>query len=104
MLPDDVCAEYAERQDKNRLTIQTYTDGETGADMVLIEGEAGALEFLGNVLIAQAQFERDCTFFFGPKTSGFGFFTEDSTHGIYVHRLPCVDEAGFKMAKSKKDT
>ena len=97
--PDKVCATYADEKGVKKLVVQIYQEEETGADMILIEGEANALEFLGNVLIAQAKFEKDCSFFFGPRTAGNFFFKKNSTHGFYIHRLPCVDEPGFKMAK-----
>jgi hypothetical protein len=99
MIPDKICAEYGKKKAKKKLTIQTYKEKETNADMILIEGESEALEFLGNVILAQAKFAKDCHFFFGPKTAGNTFFTNNSTHGIYIHRLPCIDEPGFKMAK-----
>ena len=100
MIPDTVCAKYAEKKRKKKLTVQTYREEETGADMVLIEAEAEALEFLANVLRAQARFKKDCPFDFGPKSSGNVFFTKISTHGICMHRLPCVEKPGFKFAKS----
>ena len=102
MKPDTVCARYGAAKGKKKLTVQTYRENETGADMVLIEGEAEALEFLGSVLRAQAKFKRDCSFFLGPRTAGYGFFTRESSHGIYIHRLPCIDKPGFKMAKRKQ--
>ena len=103
MKPDAVCAAYAEKKRRKKLTIQTYKEKKTGADMVLIEGEADALEFLGNVLLAQAKFEKDCGFFFGPRTAGNAFFDRKrSTHGIYIHRLPCLEEENLKLAKPIK--
>jgi hypothetical protein len=99
MIPDHVCVEYADKKGLKKLTVQTYKEDETGADMVLIEGQTDALEFLGNVLLAQAKFGKSCHFFFGPRTAGFRFFTKKSTHGIYIHRLPCDDKSGFKIPK-----
>ena len=99
MIPDAVCAAYAEKKRKKKLTVQTYKEEETEADMILIEGEADALEFLGNVFLAQAKYQEECNFYFGPRTAGSGFFTKNSTHGIYIHRLPCRDNPRFKMAK-----
>ncbi len=100
MIPDKVCAEYAEKKGMKKIAIQVFKDEE--ADMVLIEGEAEALEFLGNVLLAQARFEKDCSFFIGPNTAGYGFFTKNSTHGLYIHRLPCLEKPGLKLAKRNK--
>ena len=97
MIPDNVCAKYADTKDMKKFTIQVYK--KNGADMVLIEGEAEALEFIGKVIIAQAKFKKDCSFFMGPSTAGKTFFTKNSTHGIYIHRLPCLDEPGLRLAK-----
>lgn len=76
MKPDAVCAAYAEKKRRKKLTIQTYKEKKTGADMVLIEGEADALEFLGNVLLAQAKFEKDCGFFSGRELQEMHFSIE----------------------------
>ncbi|HEY40734.1 MAG TPA: hypothetical protein G4O18_02620 [Dehalococcoidia bacterium] len=101
--PDKVCAAYAGKKRRKKLALQTYKEEETGADMILIEGEADALEFLGNVLLAQAKFDKDCGFFFGPRTAGNAFFDKNrSTHGLYIHRLPCLEEKNLKLAKPIK--
>jgi hypothetical protein len=102
MIPYTICAKYAGEgkvPTKKRLTIQTFKDN-SGLDYILIEGESQALEFLGKVIIAQAKFKRHCDFDMGPKSAGCAFFKKNSTHGIYVHRLPCLNKPGFKMAKT----
>lgn len=103
MKPDNVCAKYAGEgkvPQNRRLTVQMLKSrygNET--DLVLIEGEAEALEFLGKVLIAQSKYEKDCAFYFGPNTAGNAFFTNNSTLGFYIHRLPCQEEPGLKLAR-----
>ncbi|MCP9494198.1 MAG: hypothetical protein MSG64_07065 [Pyrinomonadaceae bacterium MAG19_C2-C3] len=83
MSPDEVCAEYAERDFK--LTCKMM-DG-----FVLLEGTEEALEFLGKLILAQAHDERSCKKTLQPNGAGSIFFTEESNVGIYIHRLPCRD-------------
>lgn len=71
--------------------------------MVLIEGEREALEFLGNLLLAQARYEKDCSFFIGPKSVGKVFFSRQSTFGFYIHRLPCLERRGLRMAVEPRE-
>jgi hypothetical protein len=54
-------------------------------ELILIEGDRRALEFLGRLLIAQAESERDCGFGLSPAGPGSALFAEDSTHGFYIH-------------------
>ena len=63
----------------------------TEEDTVVIEGEAPALEFLGNLLLAQAH-AHDDGFGLSPSGAGKVFFTPGSVLGIYLHRLPCASE------------
>lgn len=86
--PDRVCGYYFDKGTK--VTVKMTDDGE---DMVLIEGKREALEFLGNLLLAQAQYDKDCSFFIGPRTAGRALFNRNSTLGLYIHRLPCIEEA-----------
>lgn len=92
MRPDDVCEAYGNNKRWKRITIQI------DEDMVLVEGEAEALEFVGNLFLAQAKYEKDCSFFLGPKTAGRAFFTKKSTHGLYIHRLPCLEKPRDRSA------
>jgi hypothetical protein len=97
MTPYDVCTVYAEMKDKKKLVIQTYQ--EKGIDMVLIEGEDKALEFLGKILLAHSKYKEGCGFEIGPKSAGNVFFNKKkSTHGLYIHRLPCLEEPGKKLS------
>lgn len=93
MTTNEVCREYAEKGVK--LTVRML-DAEGEEEFVFIEGDSEALEFLGNLLLAQAK-EEGCKRFLGPNTAGNIFFTPESTMGVYIHRLPCeniADERG----------
>jgi hypothetical protein len=81
---DEVCESYARRKVKIAVRI---LDAEN--DMILIEGDAKALEFLGNLFLAQAS-AGDCGFEIAPNSAGSAFFTPNSTLGIYIHRVPCT--------------
>ena len=83
--PDEVCANYAGR--KVKITVRAMED-----DLVLLEGDREALEFLGNLFLAQAHDERCCHKSLQPDGAGSAFFTDTSNLGIYIHRLPCEHE------------
>jgi hypothetical protein len=85
MMTDEVCASYANRGTK--ITCQTMDDS------ILIEGNREALEFLGNLLLAQAQDLDCCHKSIAPNGPGSALFTKQSNIGIYIHRLPCDHEA-----------
>lgn len=91
--PDDLCGYFADKGIK--LKIQKMEEDD---NFVLIEGQAEALAFLGHLLIAQSELQRDCSFFLSPKGPGRGLFDRKSDMGIYIHRLPCLEK------KSKKGT
>lgn len=77
MTPDELCNEFAGTDLK--ISVKDLED------LVLIEGEPAALEFLGRLLIAQAQFKKDDGFQIAPSGPGGVLFTEDSTQGFYIH-------------------
>ena len=77
--PDEICARFSRR--KTGLVIKKLD-----RDMVLIGGSRSGLEFLGNLLLAQARFS-DCSFQLGPKGAGSVFFKRRSTFGLYIHRF-----------------
>jgi hypothetical protein len=81
--PDAVCERYA---DQNVKVTSRLLNG-----MILLEGSREALEFLGHLLIAQANFDRDCGFHIAPRGAGNALFSEKSDVGLYIHRLPCAD-------------
>ena len=55
-------------------------------DFVLIEGTREALDFLSELLSAQAK-SGDRGFQISPTGAGNALFSSESTHGIYVHRI-----------------
>ena len=81
MTPDEVCKIYADSGVK--ITCRKMDD------FVLIEGNQEALEFLGNLLLAQANDGRSCKNSIAPHGAGNALFTDESDMGFYVHRLPC---------------
>jgi len=81
MTPDEVCATYADRN--VRITSRLIDD------LVVFEGDSEALEFLGNLLLAQANDKRSCKKSIEPNGAGSALFTDKSNLGIYIHRLPC---------------
>jgi len=81
--PDQICNIYARKRVKLRCKLMTEDK-----DYVLIEGTKDALEFLGNLLLACANFT-DCGFSISPKEAGRIFFSSDSDKGIYIHRVSC---------------
>jgi hypothetical protein len=78
MRPDDICREYSERT--IRLRIRGLDD------VVLVEGTAEALEFLGKLFLAQSQ-ANDDGFEIAPTGPGEYFFDPTSEKGIYIHKL-----------------
>jgi hypothetical protein len=78
MRPDEVCREYGERLIKLRIRNLD--------DVVLVEGTAEALEFLGRLFIAQSQAQDD-GFEIAPTGPGEYFFDPLSEKGVYIHRV-----------------
>ncbi len=56
---------------------------------VLIEGDADALKFLADLILAQIGSDYGCTLNIHPNGAGRNHFSDASTLGIFVHRLPC---------------
>ena len=77
------------RRRRVRLKVE-LRDGDAEFPFVLIEGSKSSLEYLGNLLLAMAS-DDDCGFEVGPHGPGNVFFHKDSL-GIYIHRLPCVND------------
>lgn len=76
---------YLKERRKPRLTIQKLDK-----NTILIEGNAKALEFLGEFVLAHSRADTDdCGTGLDPKGAGRGWFTKESTLGFYLHRLPC---------------
>jgi hypothetical protein len=88
LLTNEVCEKsvrkFLRKKRKDKLTIYVKDD------TVFIEGDADALEFLGNYLIAKA---KDTTDDFGSeigaRAAGNIFFNRSSsTHNLYIYRIP----------------
>ena len=70
-------------------------------DTVLIEGDAIALEFLGEFILAHSRADKDdCHHGLSPKGAGKAWFTRESTLGFYLHKLPCYE--GMVLGKKLK--
>jgi hypothetical protein len=78
MRPDEICREYSERTIKLRIR--------NLKDVVLVEGTAEALEFLGKLFLAQSRAQDD-GFEIAPNGPGEYFFDRASEKGVYIHRL-----------------
>ena len=77
--PDKICEQYAGRGVSLKISLL--------GDLVLVEGDAVSLDFLGRVLIAQAG-TTDDGFQLSPKGPGRKHFSRRSSLGIYIHRVP----------------
>ena len=80
--PDEICGEYFEK--KVSLTVKHMDE-----NYILIEGDTDSLEFLGKLIIAQANFDEDCGFQIAPRGAGDAHFSKKAELGVYIHRLPC---------------
>ncbi|HEV2732830.1 MAG TPA: hypothetical protein VGV15_22590 [Terriglobales bacterium] len=98
MFPDDVSKLYKRR--KVSLTVKVLPEkSREGLPSILLEGNRASLEWLADSILAQASDKRDCSFFFGPDGPGNFFFNKNSEFGIYIHRLPCLEEAASKRRR-----
>ena len=79
--PDKVCKMHASEDIKITCKVRR--------DFVLIEGNKKALEFFGNLILAQARFKKDCGFEISPSGAGKVFFARGAKKGFYIHCLPC---------------
>jgi hypothetical protein len=93
--PDDVSMLYRRRKVSLLVKVLPEKDRE-GLPSILLEGNRASLEWLAASILAQARFMRDCSFFFGPDGPGNSFFNKKSEFGLYIHRLPCLEEAAKK--------
>ncbi len=78
MSPDKICEEYHNKGSKISIIVEN--------DLVYIEGKKADLEFLGKLILAQANFSEDNSFHISPTGAGNDLFNSDSTHGICIHR------------------
>jgi hypothetical protein len=84
-IPDEVCADAA--QAGTRIVCRA-----SGRGVVLIEGTREGLEFLGRLLLSQAKYAKDCGFHLGPSGPGKALFGRGATIGLYLHRVPCLND------------
>ncbi|MGA8029148.1 MAG: hypothetical protein WB992_18565 [Bryobacteraceae bacterium] len=74
---------------RSKLTIRTFTDTEEVPETyVLIEGDQAALQFLAELILAHASSDV-CNLAIHPQSAGKLHFSNESTAGIYIHRVPC---------------
>jgi hypothetical protein len=71
---------------------------------VLIEGDADALRFVAELILAQVDSDYGCTLDIHPNGAGSKHFSDASTLGIYVHRLPCDLQPGHVLGRSSSQT
>src|ERR1700732_785492 len=87
-----VIEKYAENPFK--LTVRTFVEPteapeETPQTFVLFEGEADALRFLGEAILAFVNSDAGCNWDIHPNGAGCIYFDKDSMAGIYLHKTPC---------------
>jgi hypothetical protein len=98
-LPTDVLVNYPVRRGK--ITVKILMDPPNYENVyVLFEGNKAALEFVGRLFIAQARYRGECSYHIAPIGPGGRVFSDDSTLGLYVHRLPCIDMKGLRLANA----
>lgn len=101
IFPDDVSKLYRRRKVSLLVKVLPEKDG-GGLPSILLEGNRSSLEWLADSIRAQARDMRDCSFFFGPDGPGNFFFNKKSEFGLYIHRLPCLEEAASKRWKAQE--
>jgi hypothetical protein len=89
---------YSRRKKPPKLTMM-----KVDRDTILIEGEAAALDFLGNFILAHSRADKyDCKNGLHPRAAGNAWFTKDSTHGFLLHKLPCQEGVVFRRQIQQK--
>jgi hypothetical protein len=79
--PDEICEEFADKG--TQITIKML-----GKDnLLLFEGTADALEFLGRLFLSVAFDPKDTGFQISPSGPGKLLFSSNTSFGIYIHRL-----------------
>lgn len=84
MTPDEICVAFFDTGCK--ITIKDLDE------LVLIEGNSTALEFLANLILAQVRCKKDCGFEISPTGPGNALFSADSNRGLYIHLTHEGDE------------
>jgi hypothetical protein len=84
---DGVARLHSRKKSRSKLTM-----AKLDRDTILIEGDAAALGFLGQFILAHSSAEKgDCHNGLHPKGAGNAWFTKKSTLGFVLHKLPCDD-------------
>jgi hypothetical protein len=81
---DAVCVTYAAKGAK--VTVKPVPKA---PDLILIEGDSLAFEFLGRLFLAHAKTVNGCGCQIGPKYGGSALFSKKAKLGLYLHCLPC---------------
>jgi len=84
---DNVCSAYADKGAK--ITVKPLPGTR---DLILIEGDALAFEFLGKLFLSHANGINGCGLQIGPKYAGSVLFSKKAKLGLYLHCLPCDNE------------
>ena len=88
--PYEVLRAYSRRRVQFMTGLIKPSDGDF-EPVVLVEGDKATLECLGNIFLAVAN-DEDCGFFLSSKRKGSSLFRKNASVGIYIHRLPCVNQ------------
>jgi hypothetical protein len=96
---DSICAAYADKGVK--VVVKPLPNA---PKVILFEGDELAFEFLGKLFLAHAKAINGCGFQIGPKHAGNKSFSTKAALGIYLHRLPCDNDAprGYQPSYKKK--
>ncbi len=96
---NDVVRLYSRRRKPPKLTMTKLN-----RDTILVKGDAPALEFLGNFILAHSRAGKYpcCHTSLHPKCAGSAWFTKESTLGFYLHKLPCSEGSILDKKASKK--
>jgi hypothetical protein len=96
---NDVCEKHSASSSK--LTIRTFAEDsrESSEQYVLLEGDAEALRFMAELILAHVNSDEGCNRFIHPKGPGSVHFNMESTVGIYLHKLPCDIESHKRITE-----
>jgi hypothetical protein len=81
MTPDKVVDAFGQRSTKLKVMLLDSADG----GIVLVQGQADDLRFLGQLLLAIAE-GGDPGFHLDPRGAGAAHFDPSSPLGLYIHR------------------
>ena len=86
---NQVLEEFAASGAKIRLRKMRNEEDGYSQDYLLIEGEPSALRSFAKFVLAFADSDSSCTWDLHPTSAGSALFSEDSSIGIFLHKLPC---------------